>query len=136
MTCQFATGSDCGKLNSLARILAETISGGSGSTLIIEQTGIFPSSENPFLATVLRSTIGEQRSIIDAPAYLVGSDDQQICRATIQVCLINFWDFLLVSQDRQICFRGSHDEYGDLFGRNEGTFARIRAEISSFVGPL
>ena len=50
----------------------------------------------------------------------------------MHICLINFWDFLVVSGDRQVCVHGSHDEVMDIFALNEESFAKLRGLIVPF----
>ena len=131
-TTGFVTGSDSGKLNAIARKVSASLSGVEGSVLLVEHTGIFKSSENMYLAETFRRAFGEIRSIRDAPAHVFSREDALIFWSTMQICLINFWDFLAVSGDRQVCIHGSHDEVLEVFAMNEVSFTKIRGLLLPF----
>jgi hypothetical protein len=127
----FVTGSDSGRLNALARELAGALSENDGSILLVEQTGIFQSCEDMYLAEIFRKAFGELRSIKEAPAHVLAREDTQIFWSLMHICLLNFWDFLVVSGNRRVCVHGSHDEVLDAFALDEASFASIRNLILS-----
>jgi hypothetical protein len=131
-TTGFVTGSDSGKLNALARKVSASLSGVDGSVLLVEDTGVFKSSEDMYLAETFRRAFGETRSIKEAPAHIFSRDDSLIFWSTMHICLLNFWDFLVVSGDRQMCIHGSHDEVLDIFALEEVNFTKIRSLILPF----
>jgi hypothetical protein len=130
-TMSFVTGSDSGRLNALARTVSASLSG-DGSVLLVEHTGIFQSSENMHLAETFRRAFGETRSIKEAPAHVFSLQDALNFWSIMHICLLNFWDFLVVSGDRQVCIHGSHDEVIDIFALNEESFTKIRSLILPF----
>jgi hypothetical protein len=99
--------------------------------LLVEQTGIFPSSEDMYLAETFRKAFGESRPISEAPAHVFTSQDSRIFWSLMHICLLNFWDFLVVPADRRTCIHGSHDEVLDAFALDEASFATIRNLIFS-----
>jgi hypothetical protein len=133
---KFATGfvrsSDSGKLNSLAREVGASLSETDGSILLVEQIGIFQSSENMYLAQMFRKAFGEMRSIREAPAYVFASEDSLVFWSTMHICLLNFWDFLVVSADRNVCIHSSHDEVLEIFALGRLAFEKIRRVILPF----
>lgn len=131
-TTGFVTGSDSGRLNALARTVSASLSGLDGNVLLVEHTGIFQSSENMYLAETFRRAFGETRSIREAPAHVFSLQDALNFWSMMHICLLNFWDFMVVSGDRQVCIHGSHDEVMDIFALNEESFAKIRGLILPF----
>ena len=131
-TTSFVTGSDSGRLNALARTVSASLGRVDGSVLLVEHTGIFPSSENIHLAETFRSAFGETRSIREAPAHVFSLHDALNFWSMMHICLLNFWDFLVVSGDRQVCVHGSHDEVIDIFALNEESLTKIRKLILPF----
>lgn len=128
----FVRNSDSGKLNSLAREVGATLSEADGSILLVEKTGIFQSSENVYLAQMFRKAFGEMRSIREAPAYVFTSKDNLAFWSTMHICLLNFWDFLVVSADRNVCIHGSHDEILEIFALDRFALEKIRGIILPF----
>lgn len=51
------------------------------------------------------------RSIREAPAHLLLTDDVDNCCSLLSLCFFNAWDFTLISRDQRLAIRGSHDEY-------------------------
>jgi hypothetical protein len=131
-TTSFVTGSDSGRLNALARTVSASLGGVDGSVLLVEHTGIFQSSENMHLAETFRRAFGETRSMREAPAHVFSLQDAFNFWSMMHICLLNFWDFLVVSGDRQVCIHGSHDEVADIFALNEESFAKLRGLILPF----
>jgi hypothetical protein len=131
-TTSFVTGFDSGRLNALARTVSASFSGADGSVLLVEHTEIFQSSENMYLAETFRRAFGETRSIKEAPAHVFSLQDALNFWSMMHICLLNFWDFLVVSGDRQVCIHGSHDEVMDIFALNEESFTKIRELILPF----
>jgi hypothetical protein len=131
-TTGFVTVPDSGKLNSLARNVSTFFSKADGSVLLVENTGIFKSSENMYLAETFRRAFGETRSIREAPAYVFSSQDSLIFWSVMHICLLNFWDFLVVAGDRQACIHGSHDEVVELFALNEASCSKLRSMMLPF----
>jgi len=131
-TTSFVTGSDSGRLNALARKVSASLGGVDGSVLLVEITGVFQSSENIYLAETFRRAFGESRSIREAPAHVFSLQDALNFWSMMHICFLNFWDFLVVSGDRQVCVHGSHDEVIDIFALNEESFTKIRGLILPF----
>jgi len=131
-TTSFVTGSDSGRLNALARTVSASLGGVDGSVLLVEHTGIFQSSENIYLAETFRRAFGETRTIREAPAHVFSLQDALSFWSMMHICLLNFWDFLVVSGDREVCIHGSHDEVMDIFALNEESFTQIRGLILPF----
>jgi hypothetical protein len=123
---RFVTDPDPGRLNSLAREVSGALSGNDGSVLLVEQTGIFQSSEDMYLAETFRKAFGELRPINEAPAHIFAPADSRTFWSLMHICLLNFWDFLVVSGDRHVCIHGSHDEFLDVFAADEVSLTTIR----------
>jgi hypothetical protein len=122
----FVTDGDSGRLNALARTISSALGGNDGSVLLVEHTGIFQSSEDMYLAETFRRAFGETRPINEAPAHVFASDDSRAFWSFMHVCLLNFWDFLVVSGDRRVCVHGSHDQVLEVFALDEASFTAIR----------
>jgi len=50
----------------------------------------------------------------------------------LSLCFLNYWDFALASNDRQILIRGSHDEFFDVRAVNGEDFQRLRDLLQRF----
>jgi len=126
---RFKIDTDCGRVNALARALGGLFCKDTGCILIVKCISIFPSSEDLYLAHALRSHFGEVRPISDAPAHVFSGREQDACASMIHVSILNFWDFLIVSENKRNCVCGSHDEFIDIFGVEISEFQEICAAV-------
>lgn len=120
---------DSGRLNALSRDISANVNGTVGSLLIIQQTGIFKSSENMYLVEMFRRAFGETRSIREAPVHSFTPGEHENCWSMMSLALFNFWDFLLISGDLQILLRASHDECLEIHTRDAENLERLRLRM-------
>ena len=123
----FRVPPDAGKCNGLSREMSLFVNAGGGSVLIVEHTGVWPSSENMYLAERFRHSFGEVRPIAEAPVHEFTSDDLKDCWSMFSLCLFNFWDFVLFARNRQILIRGSHDECLTIYAGSSETLEQLNA---------
>lgn len=107
----YSTPADAGKITALSRAISQESNIAAGAILIVEQTGVWPSSENMYLAEMFRKAFGEVRPIREAPVHLFSAAEQDSCSSMLSLCFFNFWDFTLISTSLQVLVRGSHDEF-------------------------
>jgi hypothetical protein len=127
----YRTPREAGDSTVLARELSHELNTGTGSTLVIGATGIFPSIENGYLVEVFRLAFGESRSVQRAPVHIFEATEGKACWSMICLCLYNPWDFLLLSANHNVFVRGSHDGWIGIQTRDEQNFHRLQRAMKS-----
>ncbi len=106
---------DCGKKTGLSRALANLVNPSLPGLFWITGHGIWPSSENMDLFNGYRSSLGDRRSLQEAPGHTFERNDLAALQSLVALALYFFWDAYLIEGSRALVFRLSHDEFIDVY---------------------
>lgn len=94
----------------LARVIANTFLDRGPALLWITGTGIWGSSEHMDLCSGYRLSLGENRSVNDAPVHLCApADDRDAFMSVLCMGLFFAWDVEIMNLDRSLALTTSHD---------------------------
>lgn len=110
---------DSGRKTALARALANSIDRARSGIFWITSHGVWPSSENMDLFDGYRRSLGEQRSIHDAPGHVFEQPDAAALQTFLGLSLYFFWDAVLIEGTQDLAMRFSHDEYVVVYAKSE-----------------
>ncbi|MEI7733196.1 MAG: hypothetical protein WCO56_26735 [Verrucomicrobiota bacterium] len=108
---RFSPPSDSGKKVALARAIVEQWELKSGMLLWVQNWGVWPSSGHLPLMGLVRTALGEKRSLHLTPGHLAGLEDKDAAVSILVVSLEFFWDCLVCTAEDGNAFFTSHDEY-------------------------
>jgi hypothetical protein len=128
----FAIPADTGKKTGLAKLLADVAGGGSECLVWITGYGVWPSSENMALFDGYRKSLGENRSVDEAPVHVFSNKDLKELESITALALYFFWDALLLDQSQGILIEISHDEIMDVRATNKDLFERVEANLTRY----
>ncbi|MGO9650110.1 MAG: hypothetical protein ACLPOO_18915 [Terriglobales bacterium] len=121
---------DCGKKTGLARALANLVDPIPPALFWITGHGIWPSSENPDLFNGYRSSLGEHRSLPEAPGHVFEKNDLLALQTLIAMSLYFFWDAYLIEGSCALVFRLSHDEFVDVYTKSKDRLNAIEEVLT------
>jgi hypothetical protein len=125
---------DSGKKTALARIITELFAQEYEALLWIDEYGIWPSSENRNLFDGFRRSLGENRQLQDKPGHIFSKHDLVSISSLLSLILYFCWGAVIVSTDKNILIRISHDEILKIYLKSEGEKSKkILKEIESVI---
>jgi hypothetical protein len=128
--------SDSRRLVSIARVVGgAAIDSGSG-VFVINEYGIWPSSEDYNLFRRFRQSLGESRALHDAPAHFFDSKDNDDLVSLITMTLLFSWGAVLACGDGvQYVVAISHDEFIDLWAQATMNVDELSKSIAAIMKP-
>ena len=133
-TLKFAIPTDAGRRVALARVLWEYIAQDSPETLVwLTFCHAWPSGQHLPMATALRKSFGEHRSIGDAPGCVVSSGESNDALSVLITAILFLWDSWAINTDGSRRLFLSHDEYGVVYGEGKNEASRIDERIASLI---
>ncbi len=114
---------DSGRKTAIARALRASVGNASEGLLWITGWGVWPSSENMNLFDGYRKSLGEHRSLQDAPFHLFTGSNSVELECLLDLILYFFWDAILIDGSHTSAFRISHDEYIEAHARDNATLS-------------
>ncbi len=103
---------DSGIKVGIARIVANTFLDRGPAVLWINEWGIWPSSQHMDLFLRYRLSLGEGRSLPEAPVHIFeASGDTDALISILCLCLFFAWGFEITGLDRSFALTISHDEW-------------------------
>jgi hypothetical protein len=102
---------DSGVKTSLANRVATHFFCDSECLLFIPESGVWESSEMPFLFEVFRSLRTELKAVREMPGTLVSSSEAEFLKGLLALALYFVWDVVLVDESANVLFYASHDEW-------------------------
>lgn len=82
--------------------------------LFVTAWGIWPSSEHPGLAALVRRGLGTNRPLHDAPGHVFAVEERHLLECVLLLSLYSFWDAVLADAGHRCLVRLSHDEMADI----------------------
>lgn len=108
---RFAIPGDSGSKTALGRLLASSLDESRAEGILwISPFGTWPSAQNTELFTGYRRSLGEYRSLADAPYHLFGPGDYPALECLIDLVLYFVWDAVLVDHRNGVAFQFSYGE--------------------------
>jgi hypothetical protein len=114
---------DSGRKTAIARALREFVGNASEGLLWITGWGVWSSSENMSLFDGYRKSLGEHRSLREAPFHLFTGSNSVELECLLDLTLYFFWDAILIHGSHTSAFRISHDEYIEIHTRDNATLS-------------
>lgn len=103
--------------------------------LLIEEWGVWPSSEHMSLFTRFREALGEPRLLIDAPGHVVSAADRDDAVSVLAVALLFFWDCHVFAAGMRPVFSCSHDEWCAFFTAPEQDRSAVTSAFANWMAP-
>jgi hypothetical protein len=130
----YSIPSDSAKKTVLSRIVASLFDSEHDSLLWINEYGIWPSCEDWTLFDGFRASLGESSSLPEKPAYLFSNQDLPSVSSLLALILYFAWGALVISPNKRLTVRISHDEVLDVFYEDNNTFPeKIARQIELVV---
>lgn len=123
----FDLPADAHARTTLARSIVRAVSTSGGGLLWITAWGIFPSAQNMTLFDGYRASLGENRSLMDAPGHGFGEDDSDEVESVLDLALYFFWDATLFAGTTAV--RVSHDEWLEVHGGDDLQLRQIEKHV-------
>jgi hypothetical protein len=109
---------DASGKTAIARAIVSLIDSERPGLLWITEWSIFPSGENMSRFDAYRSSLGETRSLRDAPGHIFDGKDLPQIECLIDLILYFYWDALLFVDGKSYVLRISHDEFIAVYGKD------------------
>src|ERR1700722_1235310 len=124
---------DSGRKVCLARLLYSLIPPEPETLILMDDWGVWPSSQHLPLVTRFRQALGERRELVEAPAHLVAASDQDDAVSIIAMSLLFICDCYGISASGANAFFVSHDEHCYFATRDASTVARAKEQLAGFI---
>lgn len=129
----YAIPGDAGRKTALSRLIANLMDPADGEGLLwIWGHGIWPSSENQALFRALRTALGQQTPLDEAPCHTFTASDKQELECVLDLVLYFSWDASLLSPRQGLILCLSHDEVLDVYRRKEIQISGIGESFKQF----
>jgi hypothetical protein len=115
----------------LAQSLFSLVASGSETLLLVDDWGVWPSSQHLPLFTRFREALGEHRSLKEAPGHIAAASDTDDAVSIIATSLFFMWDCYGVSSTGRDAFYFSHDEYCYFASRDASVAQSVRSEFAT-----
>ena len=119
MVASHLTPKDSGAKTSLARFIMRFFKEDTEALLWINEFKIWPSAEDWNLFDGFRKSLGETSCLYDKPGHLFSKDDAKTVTSILGMVLYFIWGAILVSTSRKLIVEISHDEWIDIFAKDE-----------------
>jgi len=132
----FRIPGDSGRKTALARRLLEPFAKQGEALLWIREYGTWPSSEDPRLFAGFRMSLGERKTLADAPGHLFTDTDMAAVASMLGMVLYFSWGAIAASPGGGVLVEISHDEMLDIFVQTGSTeLDRWVEGIKKALGP-
>ena len=133
-TPKFTIPVDAGHRVALARVLWECIAQNSAETLLwTTYWHAWPSGQHLPIATALRKSFGELRTMGDAPGCVTRSGESDDALSLLITAILFLWDSWAINADGSKCLFLSHDEYGMVYCQDKSEVNRIDKQIAAII---
>lgn len=127
---------DSGKKTVLSRTLLELLASGSELLLWITEYGVWRSCEDLVLFDGFRRSIGETRSLNEAPGLVFAKNDLPQAASLLGMALYFVWGAVVMSPGMSLLVEISHDEVMDVtFLGGKEMPECIAAQVGRILGP-
>jgi len=110
---------DSGKKTALARIITELFAQECESLLWIDEYGIWPTCEDQNLFQGFRKSLGESDKLQNKPGHIFSKEDLIAISSLLSLVLYFCWGAIIISSNKNIIIRISHDEVLEIFIKNQ-----------------
>lgn len=126
---------DSGRKTALARVLSNLLLRGSAVLLYVSGWGVWPSSENLDLFYGYRRSVGEGRTLAEAPVHLFERIDVDTFVSVLSMVFFFLWDAWVSDIEGKTLVRVSHDEWLEVFTGDDASNTEFAAELERFGLP-
>ncbi len=123
---------DAGRKNGLSKLLASLYEDDEEALLWINEYGIWPSCEDWVLFDGFRRSLGEDSPLYEKPGHIFSKEDIQSLGSLLAMVFYFFWGAVLVSTTKDTIIRISHDEFIDIFVKDEDAFSELNEMLGNF----
>ena len=125
---------DSGEKTLLARVLINEFLIGMPVTLVIQEHGVWPSSENAFLFTTFRNLAANSHlsEVDDAPFLFFNRDENKLLESFFAITTYFCWDAVIVPEIDWLIINTSHDEVFRVQTDDEETYQRLVSCLNGF----
>jgi len=124
---------DSGQKTKIAAIIALLCSDYPESLLWINEFGIWPSCEDWNLFNGFRNSLGEDSLLYQKPGHIFSKKDIGSLRSLLAMVLYFFWGAVVVPRQMDFLVKISHDEYIDVYAKDEGVLSSILDKLNFVV---
>jgi hypothetical protein len=121
---------DSGAKVSLARFFYSVVAHESETLILLDDWGVWPSSQHMPLFNRFREALGERRPLIEAPGHLITSSDSDDGISIIATSLLFAWDCYGISSSGRDAFYISHDELCFYASRDASIASRVEEQLN------
>ncbi len=115
----------------LAVILATATMEEGNAAMWLANTDIWQCPSVDILAQHLLLSIHPEASKSDSPVVTFAEGEVEQAIALTALALFGYWDFVLAPADGSFVFRGSHDEFGEIWTREKSLELPIIADLQA-----
>ena len=123
---------DSGEKISLARNVVNGLQLKTEACFVIDEHGVWPSSENPYLFYQYRKALNEKRTILEAPYHIFDNSDMKDIECLLDFALLFFWDSYIVEPNLKYVIKTSHDEYLAIYAEDKRIFDHFKEIIDKY----
>ncbi len=120
---------DSGAKVNFAHRLFSLIAPETESLILIDDWGVWPSSQHLPLFARFREALGEQRSLNEAPGHVAADSDTDDAVSIIAIALLFIWGCYGISSSGRDTFYFSHDQYCYFASRDVNVAAHIASQF-------
>lgn len=120
---------DSGRKVHFAKKLVSLVTGDGDALLLIDEWGVWPSSQHLPLLARFREAFGERRSLQEVPAHLISPNEADDGASIIAMSLFFIWDCYGISDSGRNAFFVSHDEYCVIASQDQLVAKRFAAAM-------
>lgn len=122
---------DSGRKTFLAKAIVNNLSIKEEGCFGITGYGLWPSSENQAVFYGYRKSIGENRTLGEAPWHIFNNEDIKDLGCLIAISLYFFWDVVIVEGLFRTVIKMNHDEILTLYMKDEERFLSLKKNFDN-----
>lgn len=112
----------------LARAITDWMAPFHGGCILVEEWGIWPSSENHHLYDTVRKAYGDGRRVHEAPGHVFEEDEQDAFTTFIDLAIQFGWGGYIFNRPSTCSIAFSHDEWMNVFVPGDGAAVVRKAD--------
>jgi hypothetical protein len=121
---------DAGKKYNLGKLIASFYNTDEEGLLWINEYGIWPSCEDWNLFNGFRRSLGENSPLYDKPGHLFSINDMEVIVSLLALTLYFFWGAIIVSENKNLLVKISHDELIYFYAKDTETISNINKAMA------
>lgn len=136
-TSTFCLPKDSGAKTALARLIVHEVFANKATVLLLKETGVWDSSENPYLFTKFREAVSDDKNtkyepFDDYPFHYAEVSEAEAMEGLVALALYFIWDVTLFDRECEMLIRISHDEWIEIGSSDIAQFNDVTALFNRF----